>query len=504
MKVLRTLLLRPLVFLILLSFFLIINYSQVQAYEDEKEKRINLWPLVVYSHYKPKNLTRIEILGPFIYKSKSPEEKNFSFRPFYSSVETFKENKTTEKSSFFLSPLGLYRENEEEIRIKLIPLIDKKFPKDPSVKEGEKWDFFPFFYGRTAQNETYGGIFPIFGTFKDRFGAKEITFFLWPLYSRVSYDNYTTYNVLWPFIRFAKPKSEEDKSFGGYKIWPFYGKFREGEEKRKFILWPFYITYEYKDELGNFHQKKYYFPFYLKEETESYTKKIYLWPFFQVVQGRDPLYCQIDAPWPFYRRITGENIEGKRYWPFYGCVRRPSSLEYFVLWPFYSYREDWYNSTKSSSLEKEYHFLLFSKWYNSFMNGTLVIHEARLWPLFFSYENKSSQTKISYFPALLPFYDEGVERNYAPLLKLSECFAKDNYALTKAIFGFYRQEKFGRREITELAFLLRIVKDETTYYVEILEGLFGFGNIEGKRRIKILYLPFNLTPSSLAQEINNP
>jgi hypothetical protein len=473
------------------------------AYEDQTEKRLNLWPFFVYSKHKPKNLTRIEVLGPFISKISSPKEESFSLRPIYSSVKEIEDNKTIEKRTYFISPLGLYRENEEEIRFKLIPLIDKSIKKDPSENEGQKRDFFPFFAGKTASNETYGGVFPIYGIYKERFGAKEISFFLWPLYSRVSYDNYTAYNIIWPFIRVAKPTNNEDKTYGGFKFWPFYGHFKEGEEERKFILWPFYISYDYQDDTGNFVKRRYFFPFYMKESTESYEKRIYLWPFFQMVCGVDPPYYQLDAPWPFYRKIKGEDIEGKRYWPIYGYVSKPDSKEFFILWPFYFYREDWYNSTKSSTVENEARFLLFSKFYEEKTNGTLTKSEFRLWPLYYSYHQYvSPKQEAFYLPAILPFFDEGMERNYGPLLKLYEVYSKEDYTFSKALFGFYRHEKFGRRNVVELAFLLRYVDDEHTHYVEFLEGLIGWGLIDGKNLIKVLYIPIQLTPQSPTTEGN--
>jgi hypothetical protein len=131
----------------------------------------------------------------------------------------------------------------------------------------------PSLQGKTAHNETYGGIFPIYGIYKERFGAKEISFFLWPLYSKVSYDNYTAYNIIWPFIRVAKSTNNQDKTYGGFKFWPFYGHFKEGEEERKFILWPFYISYDYQDDTGNFVKRRYFFPFYMKGKHRILRKK---------------------------------------------------------------------------------------------------------------------------------------------------------------------------------------------------------------------------------------
>jgi len=164
----------------LLLLFLFFLSFPTFAYEDQTEKRLNLWPFFVYSKHKPKNLTRIELLGPFISKTSSPKEESFSIRPIYSSVKEIEDNKTIEKRAYFISPLGLYRENEEEIRFKLIPLVDKSIRKYPSENEGQKWDFFPFFAGKTANNETYGGIFPFMESIKKGSVQKKYPSFFGP------------------------------------------------------------------------------------------------------------------------------------------------------------------------------------------------------------------------------------------------------------------------------------------------------------------------------------
>jgi len=54
----------------------------------------------------------------------------------------------------------------------------------------------------------------------------------------------------------------------------------------------------------------------------------------------------------------------------------------------------------------------------------------------------------------------------------------------------------------ELAFLLRYVKDAQTFYVELLEGLIGWGCVDGKYIIKVIYLPIQVTPQALRTEGN--
>ncbi len=474
-------------FCLLLCVFLL-SPVYTFAYEDSVEKRINLWPLVVYSKYKKIDIERKEFLGPLIQKYKFEKENGTSYRPIYSSVQEDKERR-----AFFLSPLGMYKSDNETTTFKLIPLINQKEEKEPLVeKEGKKWEYFPIFIGKTANNETYGGFFPFYGRFKDRFGKEEITFFMWPLYSKIEYEEHRAYNILWPFIRITKPKDPENINYGGFKFWPFYGHFKEGDEERKFILWPFYIKSSYKDAEGNFEEKVLYFPFYGKEKTDVYEKTIYLWPFFQKVCSQDPPYEQFDTPWPFYRKIKGEEIEGFRIWPLYGYLKGKETYDSFVLWPFYFYKEDRYQKGNTTYFEKEHRFLLLSKENQIFENDTFIQREFRFWPFYYSYENNPQKIKIHYFPALIPFYDEGIERNYGPLLKIFENYQKEDYQFIRILWGLYRYERKGQREVHELAFLLRTVKDENTQYIEIFEGLLGVGKIDHLPVFKFLFI--NFTP----------
>ncbi len=473
--------------------FLVASFSLSLAYEDSVEKRVNLWPLGVYSKNKIYHSKRLELLGPFIYKYQLEKEEGVSLRPLFSSVKTFSsEKEPLEKRIYFLAPLGLYFSDNETTTFKLIPLINQKIEKTPikEEKEGTKWEYFPIFIGKTAEGDTYGGIFPIYGKLKDRFGKEEITFFLWPLYSKVTYEKFRVTNILWPFIRTVKAKTEGDPSYRGFKVWPFYGEFKEGEEERKFVLWPFYIKSHYKDEYGNFEEKVYYFPFYGREKTDTYEKTLYLWPFFQKIYRSDPYYKQIDAPWPFYRNIEGKEIEGKRIWPFYGYVKKTDSLDLFILWPFYFYQETSLSKGNTTHLEKEHRFLLLSKQREVLENSSSSLREFRFWPFYYGYEDSQKEIKLQSFPALFPFYDEGVERNYGALFKILENFEKGNYQLIKFLWGLYRYEKFDLREIHELAFLLRVVQDKTqgTNYFEFLEGLLGFGKIEKKPVFKLFFI----------------
>ncbi len=465
-------------------FFLITLYilkiSLSFAYEDKFEKRINLWPIFVFYKNKKTNVERIEILGPIFYEYKSPKKKEFSIRPLYSSIKTSKE-----KKAYFLSPLGIYKSNSKVSTFKLFPIIKKTTYKTKNKSILKNFEFFPVFWGVTSDNKTYGGIFPIYGTLRNKLGAKKITFFLWPIYSKVDYKDYTALNILWPFIRIIEPKNPEAKKYyHGFKIWPFYGHFKENLIERKFILWPFYIKRE-----DPFSHQLIIFPFYIKETTDTYKKWIFLWPFFQKVYTKDGSYKQIDAPWPFYRKIEGKNVQGLRIWPFYGYLKQKNTLSVFVLWPLYFYHLDIINFHHTHYKRVEHRFLLLSK-ISYVKENNISKKELRFWPFVYEYQLDSNSTHLKYwyFPAILPFHDEGIDLNYAPFLKLMEYYRKNNYTLFNLLWGLYRYERTGNRRVHELAFLFRMVKDKNTDYVEILDGLLGLGKIDGKTVIKILYI----------------
>ncbi len=467
-------------------FIIIIFIGKISlAYEDSVEKRINFWPFLVFSKNKLTSYKRLEILGPFFYKYSGTKENGTSIRPVVSWVSIFQE-----KRAFFLSPLGIYRSDPESKTLKLVPLVSQTSPKRSSEREAERGkhlDFFPFFWGKTSKNQSYGGFFPFYGKLRERFGKEEITFILWPLYTEVKYEDYVSKNYLWPFFKIIKGKDHQ-----GFKIWPFYGKFKEGQKNRSFFLWPFNIkeSVHYSD--ASFEEKWILFPFYIKETYPEFWRKVILWPFFQKVQAESPLYKQIDVPWPFYRKIEGENIQGLRIWPFYGYVKREDSFESFAFWPFYFYTENNFSKGNRTFSERNYRIFLFSKIYQAYDNESLSKTEIRLWPLYYSYKEPLQELQVSFFPTILPFYDEGVERNYAPFFKIVEYYKKGNYIFLKLLWGLYRYEKDGERHIQELAFLIRLVKDVDTKYIEIGEGFLGLGKIEGKPVVKLFFIKIKL------------
>ncbi len=469
---------------VIISFFIIYFPISAQAYEDLYFKNFNLWPFFVYSYNKISKKRSIELLGPFIYKENNSHSQIFSLRPLFTTVDT-----PYEKKVYFISPLGIYSQNKERTSFKFIPLIKKTWGENNTLynKNQNFIEIFPFFAGKDNNNNTFGGIFPIYGTLKNFFGKKEIMFVLWPVYTRVKYENYKATSYFWPFIRIITSKQYPDR-YKGAKIWPIFGKFQEANTERSFTLWPFYIKKEDKD--PDFKSKTIIsFPFYAKEDNPVYTRLILLWPFYQQVKGKKRKYYQIDFPWPFYRKIEGENVKGSRLWPFFGWKTSTEEKSSFLIWPFYFHNELRIQRKSILYFKKDDRFLVLSKLVKISQNNKPLLREARIWPLGYSFEHYDRKTNEFYAPALFPFRNKGIEYNYLPLLTLIHQKNQNKISETKLFWGLYRSERVENERIDELAFLIRRVKGPETNYVEFLEGLLGFGKIQGNSVFKFMFIP---------------
>ncbi len=470
-------------FYILIIFLLF--HSLAHAYQDKKEVRFNFWPLFVYIKIKPEHTKILKILGPVFFEFSSKKEKIFSLRPLFSYIKT---PKTVE--FYFLSPLGKYQKTPSFSIFYLVPLAKRKVIKLPDQKKEIFNEFLLLFWGKTYENQTYGGFFPFFGNFKNRFGTQKIEFFFWPLYTRVDYQDHYTISYLWPFVKTFHTKPGSKFIYKGFKFFPFYGKTIEAWRETKFILFPFYIKEKNIKEKVKPFKRTIVFPFYIKEQTDLYTKTIYLWPFFQFIKAPKFKYEQIDAPWPFYRKIKGDKIQGFRLWPLYGKTVKPDYYHSFFLWPFYFFTRDFFVRGNTSYLRIEHRILLISKFARIYSNNTLVSRVFNLWPIL-NFKQTPQEKHFSFFE-IIPVKERGMQENYAPIFRIFNYYKNQNCTLVNFLWGLYIYENCNQRKVNELGFLFRKIDDlqTDTHYIEFLNGLIGFGKIDGKKVFKLFFINF--------------
>ncbi|QJA06655.1 hypothetical protein FVE67_07545 [Thermosulfurimonas marina] len=454
------------------SLFLLLGFLWgVAPALKAEEVRYNWWPLFFYA--QSPEAQRLELFGPLVGLYRNNHERSLSVRPLFSRVF-----RNGEEDIYFLSPLGYYHREEGYRRFRLVPLFSYDSFEEDKAGPAEHHTYFPIFWGKDSRGEGYWGIFPLYGVMRERLGYDEIRFFLWPLYSSARQDGNLSTNILWPFFNYSR-----GPELSGFKFWPLFGwRERKGEYRRRFFLWPVFIREDRYGAEGELrYRKRYYWPLYGQEGGEGKQRRFWLWPFFQKVDS--PAYRKWDFPWPFFQVIRGKE-RGLRLWPLFGWRKSADWERNFVLWPLF------FGEHLSRGPEEEVsgRFLLLSHYRRVDYQGKPQEKFLRLWPFFLHYEHLSEDRSLFYFPALLPFYDEGLERNIGSFLRLFEYYRfGPERSYIKVLWGLYRYEREKESRLHELAFLLGVRMGKETLYLRLLNGLLGLGRCEGHWHFEIFW-----------------
>lgn len=471
--------------IICLTLFLsFIFFDHPLSMADENEIFIDFWPIFQYRADKVKGEKEVNGLGPILFWAKGVGETRFAVRPlFYFTEDQIERFIRLE----FVYPLGKYQEKDGQRKGYFAPLA--------LYREDEKrWDFqlFPFFTGVTERGENYFGVFPLFGTLLNRYGKDEIRFFLWPLYSESKSEDVKTTNILWPFFSIIDGEKKR-----GYRIWPVYGRKEEvGVSELEFFLWPFFLRQRKALDTDEPIDEWMFFPLYISKKSRRFESKTYLWPFFTIAKDQISGFEQYDFPWPFLQILKGET-EGFRIFPLYGYKQKGEEMrKRFLLFPFFQEEEQKVGDT----LERTIRILLINKIQIGSENQKEKERFIRIWP-FFEYERGKMGEKRFSFLYLLPFKEEGFERNWFPIFRLFQ-WERDQRGVTKSNFlwGLYRREKSEDRDLLRVAHLLTIDKRKDFKKVSLIKGLIQYKKEGVTSYLRLFYLPFRLKYS---QKDNN-
>ena len=384
----------------------------------------------------------------------------------------------------FLYPFGKYQAKENDKKGYLFPISDYR---DEEFEGTRKWNFqfFPFFIGETENKEDYFGLFPFFGTLLNRYGKDEIRFYLWPLYSESLSEGTRIWNFLWPFFSFTSGEKKR-----GYRFWPIYGEREEfGVSKSAFFLWPIFLKKAKGLDTEDPVEERMIFPFYVSKESKYFESKTFLWPLFSHAREERTGFEQWDLPWPLFRTFKGENLYGKRFFLFYGYkVREGQSKRVFLLYPFYQYEEDWMQDFH----EKTYR-ILFSRIRTGENDQGMEKGESiRIWPFYDREREEGGRETLSIF-YLLPFKEEGLERNLFPLFRIFR-WEKDPQkgVSTNLFWGFYKEMKKEDVDYWEIAHFIGSKRGDGWKTVSFLKGLLLYEREGEKVSLRFFYLPFRL------------
>jgi hypothetical protein len=436
-------------------------------------QRLNLSPLFYYSSSPQDKVTRIEILGPLFSREVAGDNSLTTLAPLFYVLNYGQASTSAE----FLYPLGHYYHSAAEQRFDLPPLIRQRHELSGGPTETQ---IFPFFWGRTQDGDAYGGVFPLYGTYKQRFNRDYIQFVLWPLYSFSSGAGSYHYHFLWPFFSYATGREP------ALAFWPLAGKIiKPGVYEKYYVLWPFFNYQRLNLNTDRPRTFKFYLG-YLHDTSPKFYHVGYGYPFFGHYHQYKGNYDQWDTPWPLIVRGDGENFHLRAFRPFYYHRLEKNEEATYILWPMYV--KD--RQEKPHSLDASYRYLFFSTYHVRVDPQGNWEEDSRLWPLYF-YKQNSRQLK-AHVPDLLPLTSRGWDLLFGPWLYLWSTERQDGYRQGRALWGLYRWEGTPKYRLWELSFLVShaISSEESKW--RFLLGLVAYQSQGAHHSLRLFYLPWKI------------
>lgn len=438
--------------------------------------RLNLWPLLVYQQEPATAAAHLELIGPLVSWDRQEEQTTLTVAPLF----YWQKQGAADLAAEFLYPLGQYRRQGRAGRSNFIPLGGGRW----EAEGASSGHFFPFFWGRTAAGAAYGGVFPVYGTFRERFGRERLTFVLWPLFTTSTGADSQHFRILWPLFSWSVGQEE------AAVFWPLFGYLkRAGEYEKYYALWPLLHYQRLELDRENPRTIRMFLPFYVAEQSDSSRRLSWLFPFFSYYTQAQGNYRQVDCPWPFYVRGEGEGFSFRQYFPWYyrrsrliAPDRQEDSLR--LLWYLYARELE----TGPDTWRQDYRVLLFSRLIQEIDSQGDWRERWRLWPLAAGTGSATGSTWRAL--ALLPLESEGWERLYAPYLELLTWRRSAAGSRGRALWGLWRWERGPDFSLWELGFLASGQTSPQGSCYRLLSGLVTWERQGRQRQLKLLYLPW--------------
>ena len=274
--------------------------------------RLGLWPLYTADALPWAGVRESRALGPVLHWEIQRDRRLFEARPLYSTLSSAEARRRD-----LLFPISGCRETPDRWLCSLVFLASHR---SDLVRHTTRTHLLVGFWGKTEKQQLYGGLFPLAGVFKERFGRERIGFLLWPLFARAKRDGFTETHLLWPFFGWG--------SGGGrsmLRIWPLYGvSKREGVYTRRFFLWPLIHRRAERLDADTPADTFLFLPLYGRRDTGPQASRFFLFPLFLKQWNRqDPGVGRIDLVWPLYSKSRhSDGSETLAIRPFYFRSRR--------------------------------------------------------------------------------------------------------------------------------------------------------------------------------------
>lgn len=467
---------------IIFAFFLISTGYERRATGGDFDPEVNLWPFVYYDKDEATGLKELDVFYPFFTWQWGSKSDEIFFRPFYNRKEIAKEDLVRTE---FLWPLGFSTQKGQRSYTQFFPFYF--FTKDT---EGERAEhnrtLFPFFFskGDKKQKKDFA-IFPFYGTFHNRFGKDNISFVLWPLYTRVTEGGRETFNLLWPIFAYTRVSD----GFG-YKVWPISGHLeKRGRYEKGFLFWPFYTYMNANIKGAGTYRGWASAPFYVSERTPFSDSQSVLWPLFSSVDNRRDRSKKWTYPWPIAARISSEKRQKNMFLPLWNYDRTEMSETRSIAYPFNWWRTDRYEHYVVST--RRFVPVYWSRnesWPDEGKKARLL----QGWPLFKHREEKDGSLEFE-TPSLYPLLDDtSWNRNWGPFFSLYHSDKSADEASISSSF-FWKLARFEKKPGIYFAevkpfFLYYKGDDDRTVRLSMLFNLIRYEQKDAIRSAKLLYL----------------
>lgn len=402
-------------------------------------------------------------LSPFYDRSQRGENTVTQVRPFY-----WKQEGPEGKKVNILPPLVRYREDHVFRRLHIFPMVFYTARHTP--KDEASWFLYVFPFLFLGSDDFL--LFPIGGVTHGFLGIDELLMISWP-YIRTKQASrhptdpvvFTTHYFFWPFLAFGSDGQENGRR--RFRIAPFYGRTKgRGGYSKGFVMWPFYTWRRSPDSRAWM-----IFPFYGRDETPTARRTTIMFPFY--FRTLDYLTGATDTTlFPFYRRAKGsDNVDARRYWPFYSWSREEYSTTEYAAWPLW--RRQYVQSEHQFSKITWVGTIFYRNVHRVRRNDLFEERKRLIWPIG-RWQSTSAGYREVAIPLFWPFDSPDIRQEgeaWRPFVSIYHKVVRPN----------------GDRTVSALFGSVMTRRTEHTKKVRLLYGLLGWDRGPDGRYLRLLF-----------------
>lgn len=396
------------------------------------------------------------------------------------------------RAAFFLYPLFSYTVDENTYRWSLFELVRRwgrraGAPPPRSIfAQRSEFEIFPFWFSRKSADPelSYRGLFPIYGTVKQKLGFERLSWTLFPLYVENEKRGAITTSTPWPIVRVTRGAAQ------GFGLWPLFHRVeRPGVSRAAYYLWPlgYNVTrYPHPDDPPGTEPRRDVgaLPFYARSTGPGYVNQDYAWPFFGYTDRTEPSrYHETRYFWPLLVQGRGEDRYVNRWGPFFTHSINQGYDKKWYGWPLWRrvrWEEEGLRRTKNQLL----YFLYRSERQQSIARPELPAAAlTHVWPWWSHWTNGAGRRQWQFFSPLDVFFpvNEQMREAWSPLFAIARHDERaPGESRTSLLWNAitWRRSGEGRREF-HVGPLLSVTSDGGHKRVALGKGLVGFRRSPG-------------------------